>query len=258
MSDTKLGDRLVKTPDDYAQRIEHDGFALVENCLTSVEVDSLRTALEAACQDSDNGSLIQARGTVLAVRNLFAIVPAVVELLQHAAVRALVEPVLGSGAFAVRGILFDKTRGANWGLLWHQDLSVAVRVNLSEPSGREVRLSQKGGVPHFDASDAVLQRMLTLRFHLDDASEANGALRVLAGSHRQGRLSAGAIEQAKRTGRIVCCSVKSGGIVAIRPLLLHSSTRSTHPVRRRVIHLEFAACTLPPPLDWHERRPIRE
>ena len=137
---------------------------------------------------------------------------------------ALVEPVLGTGAFAVRGILFDKTRGANWDLLWHQDLSVAVRVNLSEPSGREVRLSQKGGVPHFDASDAALQRMLTLRFHLDDASEANGALRVLAGSHRQGRLSADAIEQAKRTGRIVCCSVKSGGIVAIRPLLLHSST----------------------------------
>jgi ectoine hydroxylase-related dioxygenase (phytanoyl-CoA dioxygenase family) len=246
----------VKTPDDYAQRIEHDGFALVENCLTSVEVESLRTALEAACQDSDNGSLVQARGTVLAVRNLFAIVPAVVELLQHAAVRALVEPVLGTGAFAVRGILFDKTRGANWGLLWHQDLSVAVRV-IQLP-GPQVRLSQKGGVPHFDAPAAVLQQMLTLRFHLDDASEENGALRVHAGSHRQGRLSADAIEEAKQTGRVVSCSVNSGGIVAMRPLLLHSSARSMHPVRRRVIHLEFAACTLPPPLDWHERRPIRE
>jgi len=246
----------LKTPDHYVDQIEHEGFALVENCLTSVEVECLRTAVEAACQDSGNGSLVRARGTVLAVRNLFAIVPAVVELLQHAAVRALVEPVLETGAFAVRGILFDKTRGANWGLLWHQDLSVAVR--LTELSGPQVHLSQKAGVPHFDAPAAVLQQMLTLRFHLDDASEENGALRVLVGSHRQGRLSADAIEEAKQTGRVVCCSVKSGGIVAIRPLLLHSSVRSTHPVRRRVVHLEFAACSLPPPIDWHERHPIRQ
>jgi len=103
----------LKTPDHYVERIERDGFAIVENCLTSREVESLRAAVEAACQDSDNGSLVQARGTVIAVRNLFAIVPTVVELLQHAAVRALVEPILGTGAFAVRGALFDKARGAN-------------------------------------------------------------------------------------------------------------------------------------------------
>ena len=38
--------------------------------------------------------------------------------------------VLGAHFFAVRGILFNKTRSSNWKVLWHQDLTIAVRERL--------------------------------------------------------------------------------------------------------------------------------
>ena len=50
--------------------------------------------------------------------------------------------------------------------------------------------SVKDGVPHVQAPAEYLEQMLAVRLHLDDADEENGALRVLVGSHRLGRLSA--------------------------------------------------------------------
>jgi hypothetical protein len=47
--------------------------------------------------------------------------------------------------------------------------------------------------------------------------------------------------------------VPRGGVLLMRPLLLHASQKATRPARRRVIHLEYAACDLPSGLDWNER-----
>src|SRR2546423_132218 len=60
------------------------------------------------------------------IRNLLAVVPAVRALTASAAIRSLVEPVLGKEAVVARGIFFDKTPETNWSVAWHQDLAVAV------------------------------------------------------------------------------------------------------------------------------------
>ena len=41
--------------------------------------------------------------------------------------RSAAEAVLGPACFAVRALLFDKTPEANWKVIWHQDLTIAVR-----------------------------------------------------------------------------------------------------------------------------------
>ena len=94
--------------------------------------------------------------------------------------------------------------------------------------------------------------MLTLRLHLDDADETNGALRVLPGSHRQGRLSAERIREMRDQQSEFLCAVSAGDALLMRPLLLHSSGRSTSARHRRVLHIEYAAFTLTPGLNWHE------
>jgi hypothetical protein len=66
------------------------------------------------------------RATSSLTRNLFSYV-SVRQLAISAAVRAIVEPVLGPSALAVRGILFNKHEGANWKVAWHQDTVIAVR-----------------------------------------------------------------------------------------------------------------------------------
>ena len=43
----------------------------------------------------------------------------------------------------------------------------------------------------------------------------------------------------------------AGGVLAFFPLLLHSSSPAARPGHRRVVHLEFAAATLPQGLEWY-------
>jgi ectoine hydroxylase-related dioxygenase (phytanoyl-CoA dioxygenase family) len=191
-----------------------------------------------------------AGGDAYAIRNLLQLVPAARALAQSREARSVIEPVLGSGAFAVRGILFDKTEGANWKVGWHQDLMIAVREKREKPqfSGWSV----KAGVAHVHPPASVLEGMLALRVHLDPCGPENGPLKVVPGSHASGKLDAGAIREWRRRVDPVACQVDRGGALLMRPLLLHASSPAVAPGHRRVIHLEFAAEPLPGGLEWHE------
>lgn len=80
----------------------------------------------------------------------------------------------------------------------------------------------------------------------------NGPLRVIPGSHGQGRFSAEEVAEWSRGDRITC-TVPRGGALLMRPLLLHASSACLIPKPRRVIHLEFAAEELPGGLKWFDR-----
>ena len=182
------------------------------------------------------------------VRNLLDL-PGVRRFAASAAVREVVEPVLGAGCFAVRGLLFDKTADANWMVGWHQDVTIAAHPRRNVP-GFGV-WSQKAGVPHVQASAEVLEQMLSVRVHLDPCGPDNGPLRVLPGSHREGRMGPAAVERWLAVARSEACLAPRGAIVAFRPLLLHASSPATCPHHRRVVHLEFAAGPLPGGLNWY-------
>lgn len=113
--------------------------------------------------------------------------------------------------------------------------------------------SVKEGVPHVQPPVEVLERMQTLRLHLDDADASNGALRVLPGSHRWGRLSAEGIGGQRATIREIVCEAQVGDVLLIRPLLLHASSRATCDRTRRVLHIEYAAEELPGGLKWRRK-----
>jgi len=95
-------------------------------------------------------------------------------------------------------------------------------------------------------------RLLTVRLHLDDCDETNGALRVIPGSHAFGQLSADRIRQLRGKSDAVACRLSAGDALLMSPLLLHASTRSQNPGHRRVLHIEYAAFALPPELQWNE------
>lgn len=223
------------------------GFALVPDV---VDDDGVRRLL-VALADADGGEGVRRRESVYAIRNLLEAVPAVATLARSPEVRALVEPVLGPEAFAVRGILFDKTPDANWKVAWHQDLTIAVRER------REVEgfgpWSEKAGVVHVQPPAAVLERMVTVRLHLDPCGPENGPVQVIPGSHREGRLAADDVQQQRAARDAVPACVGAGGVLLMRPLLLHASSPSTAPAHRRVIHLDFAADALPGGVEWHGR-----
>jgi hypothetical protein len=179
-------------------------------------------------------------------------VPAVAKLARSATLMDLVRPHLGPAARPVRGIYFDKSAESNWVVGWHQDVTLAMREQ------RDVLgfgpWSVKDGVPHVTAPATCLEQMLAVRLHLDDADEENGALRVLAGSHRFGRLADTRIDGLVRELPELLCHAAAGDALLMRPLLLHASRRSTSTRQRRVLHLEYAGFELPGGLEWNEAR----
>lgn len=156
--------------------------------------------------------------------------------------------ILGPTARPVKLTVFDKTAEANWKVPWHQDLTIAVREQHDLPGFGP--WSTKGGLPHVRPPVAVLESIVALRLHLDDASEGNGALRVLPGTHLLGRLADHEVERIA-TGRApLACPVPAGGVMLMSPLLLHASSAVVSPSRRRVLHFEYVAAELPSPLLW--------
>lgn len=97
----------------------------------------------------------------------------------------------------------------------------------------------------------VLENNFTIRIHLDDTNEQNGALKVIPGSHLKGIYRPHSIDWKQETE--VVCNVKAGAVMLLKPLLLHASGRTTNQQRRRVIHMEFSNTSLPESMQWSER-----
>jgi ectoine hydroxylase-related dioxygenase (phytanoyl-CoA dioxygenase family) len=151
-------------------------------------------------------------------------------------------------AEAVQCTLFAKSIEKNWLVSLHQDLSIPVaeRVSSAECSG----WSEKEGEIFVQPPITVLQELLAVRVHLDDCDERNGALRVVPGSHRLGRLTASDAIRARDALGEVSVGVPRGGAMLLRPLLLHASSRSVIGSPRRVLHFVFGPKNLPEGLRW--------
>lgn len=228
---------------EIGSAVEADGFVFMEGVLSRTTVEHLLTSLE---HIGDIGS-VRKRGGIFAVRNLLDVSPEVRELAHSEAVRTLVEPVLGERFFPVRGILFDKIPDANWKVPWHQDVTIAVEERVeAEGFGP---WSMKADVLHVQPPAEVLEHMVSVRLHLDNCGEENGALRVVPGSHLHGRIPEDEIPAMRETPEVVC-AVGVGGALLMRPLLLHASSPSRVPGHRRVVHLDFASMQLPNGIRW--------
>lgn len=98
---------------------------------------------------------------------------------------------------------------------------------------------------------ALLAQMIAVRLHLDDCDASNGALRVIPGSHRVGRLDPDQIAVARATSEEVVCEAAAGDALLMRPLLLHASSKSVTDRRRRILHIEYCSGSLPEGLAWY-------
>ena len=156
--------------------------------------------------------------------------------------------LLGTQARPTKLTVFDKTPRANWKVPWHQDLTIAVAARADLPGFGPWSL--KDGVVHVQPPVEVLQQILAIRLHLDDTPASNGALRVLPGTHRLGRISEPQIAALRRESSEVVCAVPAGGAMLMSPLLVHASSAADVPSRRRVLHFEYSAAALPGSLAW--------
>jgi ectoine hydroxylase-related dioxygenase (phytanoyl-CoA dioxygenase family) len=169
-------------------------------------------------------------------------------LMRHAAVQdvandprliAIAREFLGPSAMPYRATLFDKSSSRNWLITWHQDTALPLHARRDDVAGWGP-WSIKSGIVYAHAPAAALSRIVALRLHFDDSCQDNGPLRVLPGTHAHGVLTEPAIDRFVRDIAPVDCLVPRGGIIAMRPLLLHASSKATSDRPRRVLHIEYA------------------
>lgn len=219
------------------------GFQIVDNFLGGEMVREVIGAIETLKPDT-NASRLR-RGVPFARRNLLEL-DFVRKLIVNSQMRELLDAV-APGLIAVRAILFDKNESANWTVPWHQDRSIAVRERIDLPGFGP--WSTKTGVVHVQPPLDILRQMLTVRFHLDPCGRDNGPLRVIAGTHNC-ILDQNEVEAAVASSDQTACTTGAGGLVMMRPLILHASSPAIHPAHRRVIHIEFGPRALPGALKW--------
>ncbi|MBO0933949.1 phytanoyl-CoA dioxygenase family protein [Fibrella aquatilis] len=227
---------------ELAQR----GFTVVPNVFSTSQLDGLAEAINVVSAHSPN---IRQSADVFAIRNLLQEVPSLPKLLWQRPFNILLDKLIGHYYHGVKGIYFDKLAGSNWTVPWHQDLQIS--VDRQENVYGWTNWTNRHGQWSVQPSAYYLNQLYTVRIHLDDCNETNGALKVLVGSHQQGILTDPDIQALDKT-KAVTCNVPKGGLLVMRPLLVHASSKSTSFANRRVIHLELAQNRLPKGLQWRE------
>lgn len=229
------------------QQVHQDGFTIVPAVFADVELTAIIDSLTEALAGPE-AAVLQRDGRLCGARNLIQTWPQAAEVWRRDPLPALLRAILGDRFGLVRALYFDKPPGDTWALPWHKDLTIAVSDNRL-PSSHFRRPTTKAGVPHVEASQALLETMLTARIHLDDATDSNGPMQVMPGSHQAGKT----VEIDESLSRPLLA--QRGDVLLIRPLVAHNST-SPHPSNqshRRILHLEFATeSNLPDGFTWHD------
>jgi hypothetical protein len=226
----------VVTP-DLLRRFEEDGHAVLPGLLGDEALARVATALAERAAGSARDLLAEPWCAALAHR--LQADPRVAGAIPRSHV-------------PVQCTSFEKSREHNWLVPVHQDVAipVAARVDDAALAG----WSNKDGTWFVQPPAGVLEQLVALRLHVDDCGVDDGPLKVVAGSHRGGRLddaTAIALRDARGT---ITCPVPRGGALLMRPLLLHASSKSTGTSRRRVLHFLFGPRDLPNGLAWAPAR----
>jgi len=169
-------------------------------------------------------------------------------LRQHADIAVLIP----ADFVAVQCTYFEKSVDRNWLVPVHQDLSIPVAARVDHPDLRG--WSEKEGGLFVQPPAALMEQLVALRVHLDACREQDGPLQFVPGSHQAGRISADEARLRRQAGPIVSCVMERGDVLAMRPLVLHASSKAEGHSRRRVLHFVFGPRKLPYGLSW--RRPV--
>jgi hypothetical protein len=222
-------------PRETDLRFEKDGAQIFAGALSPAEC----LAIEEAIADLPSDVPGVRMGSAPALRAMLAV---------DGPIGSIAASALGPDARAVRAVLFDKTAARNWALGWHQDRTIVVEQRADVDGFGPWTV--KAGLLQVEPPFAILERMVTIRLHLDPVDATNAPLRIVPGSHRLGRLPEASIKHVVEERGERPCLANRGDVWLYATPIVHGSRAADPPRRRRVLQIDYAAVELPAPLRW--------
>ncbi|RZJ70419.1 phytanoyl-CoA dioxygenase family protein [Flavobacterium sp.] len=231
----------------HKEEIEDLGYTVIPDFFDQSEIGHI---VQIISNINPSGEKFRKSKDIFAIRQFLSEVPQVQPIVFNPRLNELIIELFDDKYFVVKSIYFDKPESSNWYVGYHQDLTISVdkKRKLDNFTSWTVKQDQFAVQPPIE----ILENIFTIRIHLDDTNEENGALKVIDKSHKKGIYRPENINW--KTEIETFCNVNSGGIMIMKPLLLHGSNRTVNNRKRRVIHIEFSNRELPHDLKWSERR----
>jgi len=230
----------------YKQEILENGFTIINDIYSTAEIERIESVIQAT--DTSKEKFRKTEG-LFSIRKILKEIPNVVNLVFNDKLTDLISKLFDKTYFISKSIYFDKPEESNWFVAYHQDLTISVnnKIPVDGFGPWTVKQNQFAVQPPLN----YLENNFTIRIHLDETDELNGALKVIPQSHKKGIYRPDAINLSKENETV--CNVKKGGVMIMRPLLMHASGRTANNKKRRVIHIEFSNKQLPDVLNWSEK-----
>ena len=234
----------------YVEEVETNGYTVIDAIFSSNEIEVIRKEIER--ESNFSKETFRKTKDLFAIRQFLKEIPSIEKILFNDALKKVLESFLGKHYFVVKSIYFDKPEESNWFVAYHQDLTISVdkKLEIEGFSNWTVKQNQFSVQPN----EEILKSIFTIRIHLDNTNEENGALKVIPKSHNEGVVRLDTFDF--KNHKEISCNVPKGGIMIMKPLLFHASNKTTNKERRRVIHLEFSNINLPKELSWSEKHTI--
>ncbi len=225
---------------EHKTTLKENGFSITKSIFTKEELLDLISLIEYSKKNYAIRQLINKESKVLEL------------IFKNNDFKELYKTVCCEDYFLSKAIFFNKPSKTNWFVGYHQDISISVKNKIEAEgfSNWTNKNNQLGVIPPKE----ILENTVTIRIHLDETNETNGALKVIPKTHTKGIIRVDESFKKETLGVEQLCSVEKGGVMLMKPLLLHASSKSISEFDRRVIHLEF--CNKEVPMEWLERKEI--
>jgi ectoine hydroxylase-related dioxygenase (phytanoyl-CoA dioxygenase family) len=195
------------------EEILSNGFAIIDKVFTDKEIDDL---LQIISLVDISKSTFRKKNNLFAIRQFFKEIPESFNIIFNEKLKSIILEIFGSKFFVVKSIYFDKPKESNWFVSYHQDLTISVDKKIDTQGFKLWTLKQNQFA--VQPPIQILKDNFTIRIHLDDTNEENGALKIIPKSHNKDIYTPEKINEQIKNEYV--CKVKKGGIMLMKPLLL--------------------------------------
>lgn len=206
-------------PDEF----ESNGYSIHSSAISEHECDAILGELDLFRSSPGQRRLIESK-TIQAIA-------------QDCRLISIASRYISGEPVPFKATFFNKTEDFNWLVPWHQDRVLPIKRRKDLPGWGP--WTNKDGIEFAHAPTWALSRVIALRLHLDSSTTFNGPLRVIPGSHTLGVLDQAQVVNVANKDKRQTLTVSKGGVIAIRPLTIHASSKSLNNLSRRVLHFEY-------------------